>query len=741
MRRRSTRIAALVLLLALLVSSASAATLIGYININGVRQAIYKDGDWMFYKTDDGAVIYQYSGKSKDIVIPSVLDGQPVISATTWAVPTGATSVVIPGTFTTLPDRMLYARKSLHTVVLEEGVTDTGAYLCWNCTALQSLTLPASLKTIGSGAFYGCTQMTSLDLGGHSGLTIGTYAFQNWSGLTELTLPSGVVSVGNGAFRSCTSLTRVRMASGVTSIGVAAFADCTALTDLQIGSGVTSIGSEAFMNVPLASVSLPAGLKSLGSYAFENSGIETLDIPDGVTQLDLPVVDSNTVMIVGENTPPHQTILAEDLLNFRLRGTAFVPGGDVAAVTAKERVDEAVAEVIRPGMTDYEKALALHDWLTANAQYDATRCGPDTYEPEGVLLRGAGVCQSYALAYGMLLDAVGIPNVLEYGDDHVWNMVCLDGNWVHVDVTWDDPLSAGQGSRLESKTRSGRENHNYFGLTNEALDGVNSHECTSRLHIAADYHYSYAWRAGTLTKHVNAITAEINIRLARGETSFSFTPSTFGTNEARNNYGINERMSLAVVREQTFTANGAVYRAELSYDNGTRKLTVTLVTDAPQREAVSLGSLTVAPGDVFLIGTEAEWTSGNAAVAAVTGAGTVTPRAAGTVSLTGLTDDREYTLVLTVKDMPSLDVNFMILSEESFAGGAAERVRIGEKVRQVGAGSFTGMEKLTVVYVTGSAAIGEGCFEGCPAAVIFARSGSPAAAFAEANGIRWYEIP
>lgn len=60
----------------------------------------------------------------------------------------------------------------------------------------------------------------------------------------------------------------------------------------------------------------------------------------------------------------------------------------------------------------------------------------------GILLKGSGVCESYALAMTRLLDAVGIPNMYATGDaggGHAWNYVQMpNGNWYLQDSTWDD---------------------------------------------------------------------------------------------------------------------------------------------------------------------------------------------------------------------------------------------------------------------------------------------------------------
>ena len=124
-------------------------------------------------------------------------------------------------------------------------------------------------------------------------------------------------------------------------------------------------------------------------------------------------------------------------------------------------VDAAVKTIITQmkslGINDeYDKALYLHDWLVMNANYDYSY---KYYYADGVLLRGKGVCNSYSLAYQALLNAAGITNkrVVAMQMNHAWNLVKLNGQWSHVDVTWDDPNSGGY------------ERHTYFGMNDEMI--------------------------------------------------------------------------------------------------------------------------------------------------------------------------------------------------------------------------------------------------------------------------------
>ena len=113
--------------------------------------------------------------------------------------------------------------------------------------AIEEITLPSTLKTIGMGAFMGCTSLRTVNFEDNSQLTsIGDSAFTACSSLTSITILEGVTSIGSSAFEDCSSLTSVTIPKSVTSIGSSAFEDCSSLTSITIPSNVTSIGNYAF---------------------------------------------------------------------------------------------------------------------------------------------------------------------------------------------------------------------------------------------------------------------------------------------------------------------------------------------------------------------------------------------------------------------------------------------------------------------------------------------------------------
>lgn len=89
------------------------------------------------------------------------------------------------------------------------------------------------------------------------------------------------------------------------------------------------------------------------------------------------------------------------------------------------------------GLDGFGKTLYIHDYICTHFEYDDSLTYGDIYS---MLKYKKGTCQGYAYLYSALLSAVGVENDFAYSDQimHIWNLVKIDGEWYHVDVTWDD---------------------------------------------------------------------------------------------------------------------------------------------------------------------------------------------------------------------------------------------------------------------------------------------------------------
>lgn len=163
-----------------------------------------------------------------------------------------------------------------------------------------------------------------------------------------------------------------------------------------------------------------------------------------------------------------------------------------------EEVEEEIVGDLRgdTSLTEVQKALLIHDRLALHCEYDTVNYEkeeagmegaiPDeSYTAYGALVDGVAVCEGYAKAYKYLLEQVDIPAFLCTSLDinHMWNIVNVNGEYYHVDVTWDDP----------DWDVPGRVNHTNFLCSTREI--VNSHGANDFVTPPTDNAYDNAfWR-------------------------------------------------------------------------------------------------------------------------------------------------------------------------------------------------------------------------------------------------------
>lgn len=126
----------------------------------------------------------------------------------------------------------------------------------------------------------------------------------------------------------------------------------------------------------------------------------------------------------------------------------------------EQKVADILDKCVLEGMSNWQIALSIHDYLAANAAYDETLATRTGYH---LLVDGHSVCTGYTEAYQDLLNRAGIPciSVTSEPMEHIWNLVNIDGSWYHVDLTWADPTS----------DTYGQVDHTYFLVTDEEISG------------------------------------------------------------------------------------------------------------------------------------------------------------------------------------------------------------------------------------------------------------------------------
>ena len=214
---------------------------------------------WRYANVEGGIELTLYTGTDTEIIIPEKVDGKNVVKIG---------DLLFGQDNTTITSVDMSKATKLKTI-------GYGAFS--GCSSLTSITIPNSVTSIGNSAFNNCSSLTNITI--PNGVTsIGNYAFNNCSSLTNITIPNGVTSIGEGAFNSCSALTSITIPNSVTSIGEEAFSRCSSLNNITIPNSVTSIGEEAFSRCSsLTNITIPNSVTSIGISAFNNCNIESIN--------------------------------------------------------------------------------------------------------------------------------------------------------------------------------------------------------------------------------------------------------------------------------------------------------------------------------------------------------------------------------------------------------------------------------------------------------------------------------
>ena len=192
-------------------------------------------------------------------------------------------------------------------VVIENGVTNIGAYAFKDYKNITSVTIPNSVKSIDYRAFYGCYALQSITIP-NSVTRIEGDAFYRCKNLASVTISNSVETIEDNTFSDCESLTSVDIPNSVKSIGARAFKNCAKLAHLTLGKCVETIGRAAFTNCLLPkTLIIPSSVKSIEDDAFSVSKNYT-------SQLERVIIYVNKNLRIGEYVFYGQDNLSEIML-------------------------------------------------------------------------------------------------------------------------------------------------------------------------------------------------------------------------------------------------------------------------------------------------------------------------------------------------------------------------------------------------------------------------------------------
>ena len=161
--------------------------------------------------------------------------------------------------------------------------------------------------------------------------------------------------------------------------------------------------------------------------------------------------------------------------------------GDDSGLTDDEKAcmklaEKVLKDIIKDGMSDYEKELAVYEWIRDNIKHDdgVTVAIPTAASavdnPYGVLAGKKAVCVGFATTFRLMMNMLDYDCMVIHDTDrvHSWDLIKLDDEWYHVDLYSD----------AEGKT------HDHFNLNDTAMG---SDWNTEFFPAATGYKYCYAY--------------------------------------------------------------------------------------------------------------------------------------------------------------------------------------------------------------------------------------------------------
>lgn len=297
-------------------------------------------------------------------------------------------------------------------------------YFFKNATALNSFTIPTTIKTIATGAFYGTSSLKSLTIP-TSVTKIATSAFER-SGLVSITIPSSVTTTGfnngstsataNSTFRDCKSLESITFQGAITYIPAQAFMGCENLKTVTFASPnkLTNINARAFLGctgLTTFNFASMTALKVVGDNAFSHTGLTKVDLSanTGITQLNAAF--NNMAYLKEYVLAPNMTSLPsasaiKDVSEYNGYLTNGMPFDNLPALetlTLNAKFKPATMLGVMKGTTDYKH---LFDYVMQN-------CPGINIQIAGGALDGNYVQDEYGVYYDTDGNVVWAPHTIQ----------------------------------------------------------------------------------------------------------------------------------------------------------------------------------------------------------------------------------------------------------------------------------------------------------------------------------------
>lgn len=355
-------------------------------------------------------------------------------------------------------------------VIIEEGVTNVGKYMFYRHQNLKEVYLPNSVTTIDVYAFWDCTSLKKISLGGTKDICNNAF---DGSGLEEITITKNVAHISPTSFINCSNLKKFNVASenktfrsmdgvlfnysgtvlgiypanrpdssyrvpdSVETIETYAFYYSKNLSQIDLNK-VKCIEEFAFYNSKLKSVTIPSSVETMEAHAFSCVGtLETVVFEDGLTYIPINAFAGCRAL---KNVTLSNTILEIDL-------NAFSNINNDAEITVPSNVKKVSNDAFDKDISVIYKGTLVEDYKpTATLTYTThvQTFGWQNPVSDGQMSGTEGKAKR--------LEGIKIGYNSELGGQIKYSVHCQTYGWMDYEANYAMAGTSGEAKRLESIT-------------------------------------------------------------------------------------------------------------------------------------------------------------------------------------------------------------------------------------------------------------------------------------------------
>lgn len=391
---------------------------------------------------------------------------------------------------------------SLSRITLPESLAEINENAFIGCTKLDEVLIPDSVTFIGSSAFQLCSSLSQIKLSANL-KEICSYSFYLCKSLTSIEIPNSVSEIGGNAFRECNRIQEIVIPQSVSYIWATAFFNCSSLKKATIYNNSVGFGKNVFSGCN-SDFKLYGYLNSTSqTYASENgysfvaldgdgteitpTNPEVIDKQDSqniitavksirtkmknrectvegtfnlfATSADTAMKEIEKQIFAYTSDAQEGDYLRDNCLSYSYSySTSTVSGNRVLKYkyifeykttyeqeqVVSKNVSQILSHLSLSGLSNYEKAEKIYDYIVKNVSYDYQHYLDSSYIPQftayAALVDKKAVCEGYSLLFYRIAVEAGITCRIVSGkvgnSAHGWNLLKLDDLYYCIDTTF-----------------------------------------------------------------------------------------------------------------------------------------------------------------------------------------------------------------------------------------------------------------------------------------------------------------